>query len=288
MVNYLMPVHVFKNPELYSKSNALQYNFAMKMLSKISFNSNSRILDIGCGDGVITDEIAKIVTDGCVIGTDISEAMIEHAAKKYSAQDNIRFIRMDATKNFFRHQFDIITSFNCLHWVNDQESAIFGVAKAAVDGAQIALLLSHRKSLYHLVLDKVCSSNKWASFFTDYISPRSFFDVANYKRLLTKAGLKVVNIEEEEMTYFYQTPKDLKEFFNAAGAQIKLIPEDLKENFLNDFVNEFLNQVGLNDFDEIPVSFWCLQVVASKPYPTKEKSNEIEEPELDQKLWKHV
>lgn len=112
--------------------------------------------------------------------------------------------------------------------------------------------------------------------FKDYISPRSFFDVANYEQLLVKAGLQIVNIEEEEMTYFYQTPKDLKEFFNAAGAQIKFIPSDLKENFLNDFVNEFLNHVSLNDIDEIPVSFWCLQVVARKPYLHKEKVHDID------------
>lgn len=283
-----MPVHIFKNPELYSKSNALQYNFAMKMLSKISFNSTSRILDIGCGDGVITNEIATIVADGCVIGTDISDAMVEHAAKKYGGQRNLRFIQMDATQNFFRHQFDIITSFNCLHWVSEQESAVIGIAKAAVDGAQIALLFSHRKSLYHLVLDKICASDKWAFFFKDYISPRSFFDVENYEALLVKSGLKVINIEEEEMTYYYKTPKDLKEFFNAAGSQIKLIPDDLKENFLNDFVNEFLNQVTLNDFDEIPVSFWCLQVVANKPYPTKEMINEVHELDSSQKQGAHL
>lgn len=272
-----MPVHIFKNPELYSQNNALQYNFAMKMLSKISLNTTSRILDIGCGDGIITNEIAKIVTEGCVIGTDISTAMIEHATKKYSEQDNIRFVQMDAAKNIFRNQFDIVTSFNCLHWVNDQERAILGIANAAVDGAQIALLLSHRKSLYHLVLDKVCASDKWSVFFKEYVSPRSFFDINSYEQLLVKSGLNVINIIEEEMTYYYRNPKDLKEFFNAAGAQIKFIPLDLKEQFLNDFVNEFLNQVSLNDIDEIPVSFWCLQVVANKPSPTKKSIPEVDE-----------
>lgn len=273
-----MPVHIFKNPELYSKNNSLQYNFAMKMLSKTSFNTTSRILDIGCGDGVISNEIAKIVTEGCVIGTDISEAMIDHATKKYYNQDNIRFIQMDASKNIFRNQFDIITSFNCLHWVNDQQHAIQGIASAAVPGAQIALLLSHRKSLYHLVLDKICSSNKWSVYFKDYISPRSFFEITNYERLLVKAGLNVINVVEEEMTYYFQSPKELKDFFSAAGAQIKLIPIELKEGFLNDFANEFLTQVALNDIDEIPVSFWCLQVVASKPHLINTAVHEVGEP----------
>jgi trans-aconitate methyltransferase len=260
-----MPVHIFKNPEHYSKNNALQYNFAMKMLSKVSFNSNSRILDIGCGDGVITNEIAKIVTNGCIIGTDISKQMIDHANKEYYGQDNLRFIQMDAAKNIFRRQFDIVTSFNCLHWVQDQESAIRGIANSAVDGAQIVLLLSHRKSQYHLVLDKLCSSNKWKSYFSNYSSPRSFFDISAYESLLINSGLNVASIIEKEMFYFYKTPNELKEFFSAAGSQIKLIPENFKDDFLNDFVNQFLQQVSLNDNDEIPIAFWCLQVVATKP-----------------------
>jgi len=271
-----MPVHIFKNPEHYSKNNALQYNFAMKMLSKVSFNSNSRILDIGCGDGIITNEIAKIVTNGCIIGTDVSTQMIDHANKEYSGQYNLRFILMDAAKNIFRQQFDIVTSFNCLHWVHDQESAIKGITNSAADGAQIVLLLSHRKSLYHLVLDKICSNSKWASYFSNYSSPRSFFDISTYEKMLITSGLNVVSIIEEEMTYFYNTPNELKEFFSAAGSQIKLIPEYLKEDFLNDFVNQYLQQVNLDENNEIPLSFWCLQVVANKPVPKKIMLSEIE------------
>ncbi|MCP0914903.1 class I SAM-dependent methyltransferase [Legionella sp. 27cVA30] len=39
----------------------------MKTLSKISFDTKARILDIGCGDGVITKKIADMVEAGCVI-----------------------------------------------------------------------------------------------------------------------------------------------------------------------------------------------------------------------------
>lgn len=260
-----MSAHIFEKPDLYSKNNALQYHFAMKMLSNIPFSPSSRVLDIGCGDGMISNEIAQIVTEGCVIGTDISEAMIGHATKKYSEQDNIRFVQMDAARNFFRNQFDVVTSFNCLHWVSEQEKALSGIAHAAVSGAQIVLLLSHRKSQYHQVLETICTSEKWAVFFKDYKNPRSFFDIKYYKHLLINSGLEVISLIEEEMTYFYQTPNELKEFFNASSAQIKLIPDYLKESFLNDFSNAFLEQVNLNNFKEIPVSFRCLQIIARKP-----------------------
>jgi len=257
--------HIYQNPEKYSKNNALQYNFAMKTLSKLSFELNSRVLDIGCGDGVITQEIAKIVATGCVIGTDISYPMIEHASKKYIEQENLRFLQMDASNNLFRDQFDIITSFNCLHWVNDQQAALTGIARAAASGAQIALLLSHRKSTYHFVLEKLCASEPWKQYFINFESPRSFFEVDTYKTMVKNSNLTLLDLSEEEMIYHFESKDQLKEFFNAAGSQIKAIPEDLRKQFLDDFADEFITQLNCNEEDPIPLSFWCLQIVAAKP-----------------------
>lgn len=259
--------HIFRDPNKYSKNNALQYNFAMNLLSKISFDSKSRVLDIGCGDGVITNEVAKIVSEGCVIGTDISEQMIDFASKKYKDQDNLRFVIMDGSKNIFRDQFDVVISFNCLHWIKDQQKALFGIANSAAFGAQIALLLSHKKSLYHLVLDKICSSVKWKNYFIDFINPRSFFKPSDYKEMIAKTGLEIVDLSEEEMTYSFKSKEQLKDFFIAAGSQIKQIPESKKSEFLHDFVYEYIKQANCSHDDFIPVSFWCLQVIAAKPNP---------------------
>jgi ubiquinone/menaquinone biosynthesis C-methylase UbiE len=119
----MLTKHIYSNPDQYSRNNALQFNFAMKVLKSLKIDIQSRVLDIGCGDGKITSEIAKDANQGCVIGTDISYQMIEHASKTYSSQENLGFMQMDASQNKFINQFDIITSFNCLHWVKDQQRA---------------------------------------------------------------------------------------------------------------------------------------------------------------------
>ncbi|MDX1838534.1 class I SAM-dependent methyltransferase [Legionella taurinensis] len=105
-----MSSHIYRNPNKYSKNNSLQYDFAMKLLRKISLVKESHVLDIGCGDGVITNQMAEMVHEGDVTGTDISEQMIEFASKKYMDQDNLRFLTMDGSRNIFREQFDVITS----------------------------------------------------------------------------------------------------------------------------------------------------------------------------------
>ncbi|WP_160116255.1 hypothetical protein, partial [Legionella busanensis] len=161
--------------------------------------------------------------------------------------------------------FDILISFNCLHWVKKQQEALDGISAAAVPGAQIVLLLSHKKSLYHQVLDKICSSQKWNQYFLNFDNPRSFFNPKIYKDMVSKSGLYVNELIEEEMTYFFDTKEQLKNFFSAAGSQIKQIPEDRKEEFLNDFANEFLRQANCDEDELIPVRFWCLLVKANKP-----------------------
>lgn len=280
-----MRSHIYSDPKKYSKNNALQYNFAMKLLSKISFDAQSRVLDIGCGDGVITNEIATIVPDGCVIGTDISELMVEFASKKYAAQNNLRFLSMNASKNIFREQFDIITSFNCLHWVIDQQSALFGITKAALPGAQVAVLLSHKKSKYHLALDAICSIRKWKEYFHDFINPRLFIESNDYKEMIIKSGLQLIECTEEEMTYTFKSIEQVKDFFSAAGSQIKRIPDNRKDEFLDDFVTEYLKQTNYSRDDLIPVSFWCLQVIALKPKQDLTKTDESDyQPKLFSKL----
>ncbi|HAU1152005.1 TPA: hypothetical protein JBI12_08650 [Legionella pneumophila] len=153
---------------------------------------------------------------------------------------------------------------------------MFGIANSAADGAQIALLLSHKKSLYHLVLDKVCSSSKWEGYFIDFKSPRSFFDLYDYKEMIVKSGLEIVELSEEEMTYSFNSKEQLKDFFSAAGSQIKQIPENKKDEFLNDFVSDYLKEVNCSEEDLIPVSFWCLQVIATKPQPKLMKSADLD------------
>lgn len=256
--------HIYQNPEAYSKNNKLQYSFAMRVLSGAQICPSDRVLDLGCGDGRITVEIAKIAHEGCIIGTDISEKMTEYANHTFKGQGNLCFLPMDSSRNIFKNQFDVITSFNSLHWVKDQLDALKGIAQAATLDARIILLLSHKKSAYHHTLDILHASPKWLSYFNNYINPRSFFTKEQYNELLANAGLSVVSLNEKEMTYEFTSLADLKAFFSASMANIKQIPSALKKEFLDDLCVEFLKQSNCKNPNQISLSFWCLEVFALK------------------------
>jgi len=255
--------HIYKNPDDYSKNNNLQFEFAMQTIKNIEISSTARVLDIGCGDGLITSKIADKATKGSVIGTDISQQMINHANEKYKEQKNLRFMQMDASKNIFKNQFDVITSFNCLHWVKDQQAALKGIAQAATEGARIILLFSHKKSLYHHVLDDVCSSEKWKLYFKNYINPRSFFTKETYKKMLSHEHLNVLSIVEKEMSYQFQDAAELTKFFSSSMSQVTHLPTEKRDEFLADFSSEFVKQLRIKKIKDNTLTFWCLEINAT-------------------------
>jgi trans-aconitate 2-methyltransferase len=91
-----------------------------------------RVLDISCGDGRITAEIARRLGSGSVLGIEPSTRMIDFAKAHFAdhTYPNLAFAVGDATALPFRREFDLVVSFNALHWVRDQNAALRGIREA--------------------------------------------------------------------------------------------------------------------------------------------------------------
>ena len=100
------------NAELYRERSSLQQTMAGEVLGALETKGSERILDVGCGDGRITFEIARRVPGGYVVGVDASSNMIELALEK--AGPNLRFEVADARHLPFHLEFDLVVSFNAL------------------------------------------------------------------------------------------------------------------------------------------------------------------------------
>ena len=87
------------------------------------FTPTDKILDIGCGPGDITFEIARQTKE--VYATDISEGMIGAAKQKAIDKNitNIEFIQTDLFEMKFQSgSFDVITAFNVLQYINVKQN----------------------------------------------------------------------------------------------------------------------------------------------------------------------
>ena len=105
--------------EKYQKAPKHQQEWGNSLVSELTLNGNEAILDLGCGDGRITEQLALLVPDGKVVGIDASIGMIETAMQR--ARDNLTFIQLDINSLDYQNTFDVIFSNAALHWIKDHK-----------------------------------------------------------------------------------------------------------------------------------------------------------------------
>jgi len=99
------------------------------MVARLAPKPGERILDLGCGDGVLTAQLAE--SGAIVIGVDASPAMVA------SAQGRGLDARVvDATALPFSAEFDAVFSNATLHWVHDADAVLAGIVRALKPGGR--------------------------------------------------------------------------------------------------------------------------------------------------------
>src|SRR6478609_6612784 len=154
----------------YEQISDLQRDLAQRTLSELVFDGDEHLLDVGCGDGYITRAIAARLPHGSVVGIDASPRMIEAAvARPDPAGTVVRFEVADVRAMPFVDEFDVVVSFNTLHWLVDQRAALSAIARACkADGRVIIQVVcaGPRPSLEQLAMD-VCARPKWRAAFAE-------------------------------------------------------------------------------------------------------------------------
>ena len=91
----------------------------------------SSVLDIGCGEGVLTLEWAERLGDGRVVGVDLDDPKLraEWAAR---TRPNLEFRVEEATSLSFRDdEFDMVAAIELLEHVPDPEATVAEMARVA-------------------------------------------------------------------------------------------------------------------------------------------------------------
>lgn len=114
---------------------------AMDVLTMVD---GERVLDIGCGCGDTTFEIAQLIgPDGHVFGIDISEMIVAAAQKNIETtkQRNVSFECVDAqTYQFEMNAFDVIFSRFGVMFFDDPIAAFENIRKSLVPGGRMAFV----------------------------------------------------------------------------------------------------------------------------------------------------
>jgi trans-aconitate methyltransferase len=99
------------------------------VLELLNPRPGERILDLGCGEGSLTEKI--VAAGATVVGADASEEMVAGArARGLDAR------LIDAERLPFEGEFDAVFSNAALHWVRDHDAMLAGVHRALKPGGR--------------------------------------------------------------------------------------------------------------------------------------------------------
>ena len=180
----------------YARISALQQQMAHEALALLALRGDERVLDVGCGQGKITAQIAARLPRGRVVGIDPSHAMIDYATAHFgpAANGNLRFEVADARALAFNDAFDLVVSFNALHWIPEQDQALQSIRRAlTADGRALLRLVAagERKSL-ESVVEETRADARWRSAFTAFSDPYLRLTPAQYRVAAERNGFRVV------------------------------------------------------------------------------------------------
>lgn len=258
------------NASDYNHISTLQEVMAEKELRRLKLAGTERVLDVGCGDGKVTAELADMVPRGSVLGIDPSRNMIGFAASHFAAprHGNLRFDVADARRLPFRAEFDLAVSFNALHWVPEQEDALRSICAALKPGGHALLRFVPREKGWAIeyVIEEVRGRPRWAGFFGGFRPPFAHFTREQYRAMAERSGFVVDRILIEDGSWDFKTRAAFVAFCSATFVEwTRLVPEADRLAFITDVLDHYSAAACPGGGEDNVFKFQQMEVALTRP-----------------------
>jgi trans-aconitate 2-methyltransferase len=254
----------------YAKNSANQYAWAKELFPKLELIGNEALLDIGCGDGKITAELAKCLPNGRVVGIDSSAQMINLAKAAFSERDypNLAFELMDARKLTFHAEFDRIFSNAVLHWIVDQKAVLSGVARSLKPKGKLLFQMGGKGNAKDVlgILDDRLLEEAWKGFFGGFVFPYAFCGTEEYNDMLVDAGLVPQHVELLPKIMSLMNAEGLAGWIRTTWLPYtEKVPLERRDGFVKEIVKRYLENHPVDAEGVVRLSMVRLEVEAHKP-----------------------
>jgi trans-aconitate methyltransferase len=176
-------------PDQYAEHAHFVPALGQAVLDLLAPQPGERVLDLGCGDGVLSEKIKA--TGATVVGVDASANMVE-AAKRRGIDARV----MDGFNLTFDAEFDAVLSNAALHWMKRDPSAVVaGVRRALKPGGRFAGEMGGHGNVAAITVALLAVLKGRGVSQAEASSPWYFPTLDDYRARLERAGFRVESIK---------------------------------------------------------------------------------------------
>jgi len=245
----------------YEKNALVQKSASKILLNLLNIQNGEDVLDLGCGPGNITKEIA-LITKGRILGVDISEGMINEALKVNNNFHNVKYLVRNSENLGFHEEFDSIYCNSAFQWFTNPKTVLSECFKSLKSNGKIGIQAPATKLYCPNFVEAIEKANRDTDIkkiFSNYKNPWFFLESAEeYRKLFENCGFTVSYVEIVTESNYYTPGQVYKNFqsgaengyFNQAFYSIPL-SEAYIHNFRNLVKEEFSKQANVSGMVEL-------------------------------------
>ena len=189
---YLIPMPW--NPDQYHKFQAQRAAPFYDLLALVEVRPNLKVIDLGCGSGELTRQLADKLPDSQVTGMDSSPQMLEKTAS--FARPGLIFQQGD--QSTLTGEWDLIFSNAALQWSENHTELIPYLFDKLKPGGQIAVQIpSNHNHISHQIYRQTADEDMFKFILQGFQRIAPVLTIDSYSRLLFGCGAEEINVFEK-------------------------------------------------------------------------------------------
>lgn len=182
------------DPKQYHKFQAQRSAPFYDLLTLVEKRSHLKVVDLGCGTGELTRQLADALPDSDVTGLDSSSQMLEKAAAFAGA--GLRFKQGDQAQ--LAGEWDLIFSNAALQWSENHAELIPRLYRSLVPGGQIAVQVpSNHNHISHQLYRKTAGEEPFQSILNGFQRYAPVLSIDDYARLFFECSAEDILVFEK-------------------------------------------------------------------------------------------
>ena len=224
----------------YEQASTHQKEWGSRLIESLELAGDERVLDLGCGDGALTAQMAKCVPRGQVIGVDASPGML-NVARQYQAE-NLQFQLLDIENLSYDSEFDLVFSNATLHFLRDHSNLLRNIYRALRNGGVVRCNFGADGNCVHFfqAVRETMDSDRFASYFDGVEWPYYMPEVDEYRNLVSESHFRQFEVWGENADRYFPDATALTKWIDqpAIVAFLKSIAGSDKQVFRDSVVKK--------------------------------------------------